>query len=140
MVKNNFFESYISIGSNIGHSIKFIKRTIYFLHKNHYIFIKNYSNVHKTHPVHYRIQPIFYNFIIRIFTLLSPFQLINMLQYLEKKYYKKKYLCSYMPRKIDLDILIYNKYYITNKKLFLPHQYMFKRKFIKILINEVIEK
>ena len=138
--KKNISESYVSIGSNIGNSKKLIKKIIQFLNRNNYIHIRSYSNLYITKAVHYREQPSFYNIIIKIFTILSPYQLINIFQYLEKKYYKKKYFCSYMPRKLDIDILLYSNCYIKKKKIFLPHQNMFKRKFIKKLLYEFLNK
>ena len=137
MKKKEESEFYISIGSNIGDSVRFIKKSVFFLNSINFLSIRKHSNIHRTRAVDFHDQPDFYNMILKIVTKLSPFQLMNLLQYVESIYYKKKYIYSYMPRKLDLDIIICNTYDTKNEKVFLPHKCMFKRKFIKNILYEL---
>ena len=134
-------ECYISIGSNIGNSLKYVKNVILHLKRNNFFYVSDQSNIHLTKALHYTFQPNFVNVIIKFYTFLSLKQLLNYAQYLEYKYYKvfnnnnKNYT-----RKIDIDILFFNKYnIINNKKTVIPHNRMYKRKFIKNLLFEILK-
>lgn len=73
---------------------------------------------------------------IEIATLLSPLQLLNACQKIEKKQgrIRKKH---WGPRVIDIDILFYENRVIQSKKLIIPHPQIQSRDFVLIPLMEI---
>ena len=76
--------------------------------------------------------------LVKIYTFLSLKQLLNLFQYVENKYDKSVLRGKYKRRRLDIDILLYNKKKIfNNKKIIIPHIKMFNRKFIRIILSNI---
>ncbi|HHF7365495.1 TPA: 2-amino-4-hydroxy-6-hydroxymethyldihydropteridine diphosphokinase [Legionella bozemanae] len=78
----------------------------------------------------------FCNAVIELFTRLSPIELLNACQKIEKKQgrIRKKH---WGPRVIDIDILLYADQVIHSKKLVIPHPYIQSRNFVLIPLIEI---
>jgi 2-amino-4-hydroxy-6-hydroxymethyldihydropteridine diphosphokinase len=74
-------------------------------------------------------QPSFYNTIIHIETHLTPERLLSLLQAIEVKLGRKRYL-PWGPRVIDIDVLIYGNEKRRSKRLKLPHPQIWERDFV----------
>jgi 2-amino-4-hydroxy-6-hydroxymethyldihydropteridine diphosphokinase/dihydropteroate synthase len=67
--------------------------------------------------------------IYQVETTLSPDNLLNVLQSIEKDLGRKKVIDK-GPRNIDLDILLYSDWVINEKRLKVPHPLMYEREFV----------
>lgn len=66
---------------------------------------------------------------MQIETALSPMQLLDELQAVEGRMGRVKVIDK-GPRKIDLDILLYDDVVMKNERLQLPHALMLEREFV----------
>ena len=120
---------YIGLGTNIGDKEENLKSARQLIDKIEFTKILKKSSIKKTDPVDYLDQPKFLNQIIQIDTSLTPTELLNRLQEIEKSIGRKK-IINKGPRIIDLDILLYDNHIISDKRLNIPHKEIKNRDFI----------
>ncbi len=116
----------IGVGCNIGNCVRRFKKLYLFLSSHPHIDILQTSIIYKNPPFGYLNQPWFYNTIMVVATDYSPFELLNFLLYVEKKFGRKRSFKN-APRTLDLDIILYNNIKINRKKLIIPHPFYKKR-------------
>ena len=114
--KNNFNQSFIQI-NRIGK-------------------ITNFGSVYLSNPSGFKDQNFFYNTAIELITRLSAVKLMEELKIIEKKMHKKK-LFANGPRRIDLDIIFYNKMIISNHSVSIPHPRAHLRDFVLFPIYDM---
>ena len=87
-------------------------------------------------PLGPKFQPNFINAVVEIETMLSPDNLLEELQLLEKNHNRKK-TKRWGPRSLDLDILIYERVIMDTDKLTIPHPGLEYREFVLIPLYEI---
>lgn len=127
---------FISLGSNIGDRFSYLKSAIELLGNSPNVRIKKISSIYETEPVGYTDQDSFLNAVVEIATDLSPHQLLDFTQDIEKKLQRERTI-RWGPRTIDLDILMYNQENIKTERLIIPHPRMFDRAFVLIPLTEI---
>ena len=82
----------------------------------------------------------FVNAAIRCITSLSPFEILNITQDIERAMGRtlKSVDGQYHDRIIDIDILIYDDLHITTPQLTLPHPLMKERDFVMNPLKEIL--
>ena len=133
MKKNN--DVFLSLGSNIGNRFQNIENAIKMI-KKHNIIIINNSSIYETEPVGFKEQNDFLNIALRVLTDKKPFELLMILQYIEKTIGRKKTF-KWGPRILDIDILLYNDIIIKKEKLYIPHREIVNRFFILTMLREI---
>ena len=129
--------AYIGAGSNLDRPINQIYRSIEELKKiKNTQFIKS-SSLYSSSPLGPGDQPDFINAVFAILTYLSPHELLNELQEIEKKQKRNHDEIRWGPRTIDLDILLYSDVTINNKTLILPHPEIQNRDFVLMPLAEI---
>lgn len=129
---------YLSVGSNIGDKIGYIKSGIRHLSDSTDLEILKISDFFETKPLEVEEQDNFINIIIKLLTNMEPLELLDFLQETEKKI-GRIFRFSKGPREIDLDILSYNTICITSERLVLPHPALFTRPFIRDILVTMSE-
>lgn len=127
---------YLSLGSNIGDRVGFLKRAINLISGCKGISYIESSSFYETEPQGYIDQDEFINCVVSIDTSLSPEDLLEMCQGIEKKL-KRKRLFRWGPRTIDVDILTYGNIIIDRDDLKIPHERMFERAFVLVPLCEL---
>ncbi len=122
--------AYISGGSNIGNRLLNCKNGIAALTRSGVCVLKDQSRFYKTEPVGYKDQNWFVNFVVKIETVLDPFQLLNELKSIERDAGRTYDHIRFGPRILDLDIIMYDNIVIDSSKLLVPHPRMHKRRFV----------
>ena len=122
--------AYISVGSNIGDNLLNCQKGISALTESDKSIIIEQSNFYKTEPVDNTDQDWFVNAVVKIKTVLDPFQLLYELKTIEKNAGRTENQIRYGPRILDLDIIFYDDIIINSSKLIIPHHRMHKRRFI----------
>lgn len=120
---------FISLGSNIGNSIDFLKKAIELISKNSEIQIIKKSSLMKTSPIGQTKQNDFINQIVLIDTNILPLDLLNFFKEIESslgRVQRKKW----KEREIDIDIICYENFVLDHEKLKIPHPELFNRLFI----------
>lgn len=125
---------YLGLGSNIGESKKNIERALSLLSKKTNIISQ--SSYYKTEPVGFKDQAWFLNMVIEVETDLSPMELLDFTQGIEKEMKRVKTRIN-GPRIIDVDILLYNQEEINSERLTIPHPRMRERAFVMIPMHEI---
>jgi 2-amino-4-hydroxy-6-hydroxymethyldihydropteridine diphosphokinase len=127
---------YISLGTNVGDRENYLKEAIESLKQHPSMQLESVSSIYETDPVGYIDQPNFLNLVVKIFTSLSPQELLEVTQTIENELGRKREI-RWGPRTIDLDILLYNHENIETDQLRIPHPRMFERSFVLIPLKEI---
>jgi 2-amino-4-hydroxy-6-hydroxymethyldihydropteridine diphosphokinase len=120
---------YLSLGSNIGKRFINIHRGLSEILAHPSVSYNKISSLYFTEPVDYEHQNWFVNVIIKVYTSLSPMELLIYAKEVESRMGRMKQI-SKGPRIIDIDILLYENETIRCKELTIPHPELHKRNFI----------
>ena len=127
-------KAYIALGTNIGNWKNNLNQAILSISKLG--VITQLASVYLSHPFGYVQQHYFYNSALKLETTLSPYGLFDELQIIEKKLQKNKFFVN-GPRKIDLDIIFFNKLILKSRKLTIPHYEAHLRDFVLLPLMEI---
>ncbi len=130
--------AFIGLGSNLGDKKKNIDTALKHINKIKGVKIEKKSSLYNTSPVGYLEQDDFINMVCMINTDLSPKNLLNELQQIEKYMGRGKNI-KWGPRIIDLDILLYDDRVLNSETLQIPHKYMHERKFVLEPLTEIAQ-
>jgi len=119
---------YIGIGSNLGDRQKSCLRAIELLQERGIVVTKK-SSLYETEPWGYKDQPQFINMAIEGETEFNPKELLMVLKNIEREIGREESL-RWGPRKVDLDILLFDTIILTEDSLEIPHPLLHKRDFV----------
>ena len=122
--------AFLSIGANVGNKLANIGLAIRRLGATDGIFIETLSKFYKTAPQNYTDQDWFVNAAIKITTVYSPEQLLEVLQTIERELDPDGKPFRFGPRRIDLDIIFYGQKVMKTATLVLPHPRIHERAFV----------
>ncbi|AZV40823.1 2-amino-4-hydroxy-6-hydroxymethyldihydropteridine diphosphokinase [Peribacillus asahii] len=128
--------AYLSIGSNIGNRLATFHEALQLLDSNKLVKVVGSSSLYETDPVGYTDQDCFLNAVIKVFTSLSPEELLQTCLNIETKLGRKREI-RWGPRTLDLDILLYNQENIETESLSVPHPRMQERAFVIVPLLEL---
>ena len=118
---------FIALGSNIGNWKNNFNQS--FIQINKIGYITNFGSVYLSNPYGFKDQNFFYNTAIELKTALDVMKLMVEFKMIEKKIHKNK-LFDNGPRRIDLDIIFFNKMIIKKKSVSIPHPRAHLRDFV----------
>ena len=127
-------KAYIALGTNVGNWKNNFNQAIRLISKKG--VITQLASVYLSQPYGYEQQHYFYNSALKLETTLSPYGLFDELQIIEKKLQKNKFFVN-GPRKIDLDIIFFNKLILKSRKLTIPHYEAHLRDFVLLPLMEI---
>ncbi len=126
---------YLSLGSNLGDRFYLLQQAISGLQKKAGR-VKRISSLYETEPVGKTNQPFFLNVCVELTTKLEPEALLKICQILEYELGRRRKE-KWGPRKIDIDILLYDNYSTATPALTLPHPEIPKRRFVLVPLAEI---
>lgn len=121
---------YISIGSNLGDKKANCDRALRRIVEKNVAEVITVSPYYRTEPVNYTDQDWFVNAAACIETDLAPVELLTALKETEQELGTVEKTVRFGPRKIDLDILLYDDLIIKTERLCIPHERMHERVFV----------
>ena len=131
---------YLSLGSNLGYRVGYIQQATSLLSANHNINIVTTSSFYETEPWGMDSQNWFVNAVVQVTTSLSPEELLDECQRIEKQLGKiSRKDDKYSDRTIDIDIIFYDKLILNNGRLTIPHKHFHKRGFMLVPMLEIAE-
>ncbi len=136
-VRNNL--AIIGVGGNLGNCMRRFKKLALLLASHPRVRLIKTSPILKNPPFGYLEQPDFYNTLFLLDTTLSPFELLNFLLYMEKRF-KRVRVFKNAPRTLDLDIIFYNDKKIDKEHLKLPHPHWSERDSVIIPLRFLLER
>ena len=130
--------AFLSLGSNVGDRESYLKEALGHINDIEENRILKISSIYETEPWGRKSQRPFLNQVIEVATRLTPEKLLTKCQAIEKNIGRvKKEEKRWGPRRIDIDILIYDRYMIDNDELKIPHPCLRQRRFILVPLNEI---
>lgn len=129
---------FIGVGANLGNPVETISLAEAFIKEMPEIKDFKSSNLYLTTPVSDIPQPDYLNSVWSFNTKLSPLQLLDNLQSIEKKLGKLPKPKN-APRPLDLDILLYDNITYNEPQLTIPHPRWKERGFVLIPLAELAD-
>lgn len=130
--------AYISLGSNNEDRVGFIQQATSLLLQTAEIRLIRSSSIYETEPVGNVTKDWFLNAVIEIKTSLSPQNLLELLQKIERKLGRNREAeVHWGNRNIDLDILFYNDLIMNEPNLVVPHKHLHNRAFVLVPMLEI---
>lgn len=129
--------AYLSLGSNIGDSIKNLALAIQLIDSS-YNQITAISPAFRSDPWGKTDQSSFFNCAIELKTMHNPWELKTSLVDIENRL-GKKIKETWGERTIDIDIIFYGQKIIYEKKLIIPHPRFHLRNFVLIPLCHISE-
>ncbi len=121
--------AYLGLGSNMGDRESYLDLAIDELNKDEYTKVTKVSDFIETKPYGGVEQDDFLNGCIEVETLLSPEELLCLINHIEKQAGRER-LIHWGPRTLDIDILLYDDLVYDSENLHIPHKEMHKRSFV----------
>ena len=136
--KNNHMAlTYLGLGTNLGNKQKNLNDAIIALSIGAGNVLAVSSFVH-SEPLGFASENQFLNAVVLFETTLSPFQLLEKTQEIERSLGRTaKSVTGYSDRIIDIDILLYDNELIDQPTLKIPHPKMTERDFVMIPLAEI---
>ena len=130
---------YLGLGTNLGDKQKNLNDAIRML-GNQVGEVEKVSSVIETEPEGFKSDNMFLNAVVKVRTTLSPFELLDITQDVEKSLGRKEKSSNgiYHDRVIDIDILLYDDINISTPRLVIPHPRMTQREFVMAPLTEIL--
>ena len=130
---------YLGLGTNLGDKQKNLNDAIRML-ENQVGEVEKVSSVIETEPDGFRSDNMFLNAVVKVRTALSPFEILDITQDVEKSLGRKEKSSNgiYHDRVIDIDILLYDDINISTPRLVIPHPRMAQREFVMTPLTEIL--
>lgn len=130
---------YLSLGSNKDDRIGYIQQASRQLGALESCEIIRTSAFYETEPWNMNSDNWFVNAVVELKTSLTPHQLLEQCQAIEKQLGRKPSQPNvYEDRTIDIDILFYKKEIISDDDLIVPHKFLHLRAFTLVPLLELI--
>lgn len=126
---------YLSLGSNLGNRKKHISDALNMLTGSG-IHIRRISSFYSTEPVEFHDQPWFINCVAEAATKMAPLELLKALKSVEWALGRRRGIPK-GPRRIDIDILLYENAVVRSRSLTIPHPRMGERRFMLVPLAEI---
>nr|WP_294491010.1 2-amino-4-hydroxy-6-hydroxymethyldihydropteridine diphosphokinase [uncultured Mediterraneibacter sp.] len=121
--------AYIALGSNMGDRENYLKDAVKALNEIRGCKVRTVSSYIETPPYGVTDQADFLNGCLELETLLTPEEVLNELNRIEREAGRERVL-RWGPRTLDLDIIFYDDLVCQEKELCIPHVDMHRRKFV----------
>lgn len=135
-VSRSWHEVYLSVGSNMGDRVAYVRYALASLESDRRIKEIRISSLIETEPYGYTSQAPFVNGAIGLKTLYTPYELLDALHRIEAGAGRTREI-HWGPRTLDLDILLYDDRILEQADLIVPHADMANRMFVLQPLSEL---
>jgi len=125
---------YLALGANLGDRFANLKAAIAALPPAVRVLVQ--SPVYETPPWGLTDQPAFLNMVLKGETALAPVELLKRLKLLETGLGRLPAV-RWGPRRIDMDILFYDKLILDTPELTIPHPHLHERAFVLVPLADL---
>jgi 2-amino-4-hydroxy-6-hydroxymethyldihydropteridine diphosphokinase len=129
---------YLGLGSNLGNREENLRGALFEIASSVGV-VEAVSSFIVTEPWGFESTHTFVNAVCRVQTRLSPMEVLDMTQAIERNLGRTKKSVDgvYSDRLIDIDILLYDDWKVDTPRLVIPHPLMAQRDFVKIPLAEL---
>lgn len=133
--------AYLALGSNIGDRHEAMRRAIGLIGMEVGTVLRT-STFIETEPWGFSSPNAFLNACVCVATELLPRQLLEKTQQIERLMGRKEKSAGgcYHDRIIDIDILLYDDWHVSEPDLQIPHPLMHERDFVMRPLNEILQQ
>ena len=128
-ITRGWHTTYIALGSNMGEKETYLRNAVKELDESAGCRVEKVSDFIATAPYGVTEQDEFLNGALKLRTLLTPEELLELLHEIEAKAERVRTL-RWGPRTLDLDILFYDNLVLDTEELHIPHIDMQNRDFV----------
>lgn len=130
---------YLSLGANLGNKEQTLDQAVAILSAEAGTLLRR-SSFFYSEPWGFRSEHSFCNICISMLTTLTPLELLDLTQDIERRLGRTKKSSDrvYHDRTIDIDLLIYEGVEMQTPRLTLPHPLMHERDFVLIPLREIL--
>lgn len=128
--------AYIALGSNLCHPQNQLRRAVIALEALPKTRVEKVSSVYRSAAVGPGEQPDYLNAVVQVATGLSPIELLDVLQQIERDQGRIRDI-HWGPRTLDLDLLLFGDLAINTPRLTIPHPRMRERHFVLYPLREI---
>ena len=128
---------YIGIGSNLQEPIQQVQQAIAALSQLPSTQLLSRSRLYRSSPMGSQDQPDYINAVAEIETTLTPLELLQALNEIERTQGRVRDGSRWGPRTIDLDILLFGDECINLPQLTIPHPGLHERNFVLYPLQEI---
>ena len=135
-VKRGWHVAYIAFGSNLGDREEYIRQGLEMLENENDIYVLRTSEIIETEAYGDVATEAFLNGVIKVKTLLTPYELLRICHEIEHKAGRVR-TAHWGNRTLDLDILFYDEMILEDEYLTIPHIDIKNRDFVLIPMAEI---
>lgn len=128
---------FLSLGGNLGNKAEIFAETRDLIRKKIGSEMA-LSSVFASEPWGFTSEDEFWNQVMGVITLLSPRSVIRKIREIEDHFGRKREHGVYLSRKMDIDLLFYDKLVVNGEDLVIPHPLIACRRFVLTPLAEVI--
>lgn len=130
--------AYIALGSNLGDRESTVRRALELLGRHDAVEVIRTSALRETDPVGPPNQPLYINAAAALRTTLTARHLLELLLEIERQLGRNRTnQQKWGPRRIDLDLLLYDADVMDEPGLVVPHPHMNERPFVLEPLAEI---
>lgn len=128
-IERGWHRAFVAIGSNLGEREGYLAMGLKGLKDCEGCCVEQVSEIIATKPYGVTGQPEFLNGMVKLKTLLDPWELLDKLHSIEQQAGRERKE-RWGPRTLDLDIIFYDDWVVDSKELTIPHPDMQNRVFV----------
>ncbi len=128
--------SYLGLGSNVGNRLDNLTAATLELKKLSKTAVERVSSIYETKPFGITDQNDFFNAVVEISTEMNLSRLHEATKKIERILGREKTF-RWGPRKIDIDILLFNDEVVEDENLTVPHRDLLNRDFVLLPLLEI---
>jgi len=128
--------AYVGLGANVGDPRRQLAEALKRLHAAVEVEVTRVSTFYRNPPLGPADQPWYVNAAARVRTRLGPEELLGLLQQVETAMGRVRGE-RWGPRRLDLDLLLFNGEVIFAPNLVVPHPEMHRRAFVLVPLAEI---
>jgi 2-amino-4-hydroxy-6-hydroxymethyldihydropteridine diphosphokinase len=125
------------LGSNLGNRLSNLENALVEIKKS-IGDITSCSSVYSTEAVGFETDADFLNICVKCYTKYNPYEVLTKIGIIENELGRVRNKTErYSSRTIDIDIILFNDYYIKDKNLQIPHNEYHNRLFVLLPLIEI---
>ena len=136
-VAESAHRAYVGVGSNLAGPARQLRLALERLESLDPVSVDGVSGLYRSEPLGGIEQPAFLNAVIALLTELDPAALLAELQSIETALGRDRTVMRWGPRRIDLDLLLFDDVTISAPDLAVPHPGIGGRNFVLLPLREL---
>lgn len=129
--------AYVGLGANLGDPVRQLRTALSALCALPRCWLLRRSSLYRTPPLGPPGQPDYVNATALLETDLTPLELLDALQGIERSRGRRRDGERWGPRTLDLDLLLFGSRIMAEARLSLPHPRMHRRAFVLVPLAEI---